>query len=178
MRTFSRSPLSRLERPASDQPVCLRFGHFLSLKAILIGSDALGCALQKFRSQGIRPEVPAAADLLPVFTLQLLLRPSIHVPRERLPGSRTIAREPHFTQESIHSEPRPALSGRKEVLRIAAPWEIAKSLILLQQVRANRIQVHLVTNRAQVTERVCVNYQGLVATAEEVPNELVPAVEP
>src|ERR1041385_3899003 len=52
-----------------------------------------------------------------------------------------------------------------------------RQLVRLQQIRANRIEVHIITNGLEISVAAAIDDQRLVAATEEMAKELVAAVE-
>jgi hypothetical protein len=158
------------------QSLRLGFPALLAFPSVVLRPHSLRSPGQQFFLELWRPKEPAPPDG-PPFLVVAFLTSRLRLPFQLPPARRTVLGQPHLPQQPFHPQPRPAPARRLEVFRVTAPNVIPQRLLRRQQLRPRRIQMHILADGAEVTRRLRVHQQRPVPSAEQVPNELVPAVE-
>src|ERR1043166_276580 len=134
---------------------------------------------QQLLPKALWPPAPPTPQFLPVpgrlaqFESLALLHCSLKLP----PSPATITSDAPFAHDPIHPQPRRPFAWTLQVLRPTAPLIGFEGLLRLQQLRAHRIQMHVITDRLQIARAAAIHHQRLVASTEQMAKQFMTPVE-
>src|SRR5258705_2073657 len=132
--------------------------------------------VEQFLTKLLAAQRPPTTDFLP-HLLIVFPTTQLHARAQFLSARRAVLGNAGLPQHAIDAQPTGACGARLQVSRIAAPGIIAELMAALEQSGARRIEMDVVTDRAQITRAAAIDDQGFVATTEEVTEVLVTTIE-
>src|SRR5436309_6071698 len=96
----------------------------------------------------------------------------LHSPRKFQPGPPALLPQAVLSQQAVAPQPRLSFLSASQIAWITAPAILLQSLPLPQQPGAHRIQMHIITHRAQITRRRSIDQERLVTPGKRWPLSL------
>jgi hypothetical protein len=158
-------------------PFGVLFHRLLPFRPIMLGTHPLLHLPQQLLPKRLRPQTPSPPQLLVIrsrLPRPQFLQRALQLP----PPRRAVLGNVILPQQPLHPQPRPPLPRTLQVFRPTAPPILPQRLLRLQQLRPRRIQMHVIAHRPQIPAAAAIHHQRLVATAEQMSEQLVPPVEP
>src|SRR4051812_20191202 len=134
-------------------------------------------SLERFFSKLLTAEAPILEKWFVGTLFDCLRTARFHPELELGAPSRTIARDAMRAQQPIDAHPRWAVFARGGIPTQAAPGIGRETLVRFHKPGSDRIKVHIITDRLEITIAAAVDQRRFISPAKDVTGHLVTAIE-